>query len=95
MAHRAKTALAIKAMLGFVQPHLSGRIIGMYEDNERAKVLLKSTGSSPQQEHRCAPSFSSGGCEVGAGEKSQCSLGGTTCKHPYEATMARGVSEAP
>ena len=41
MAHRAKTALAIKAMLGFVQPHLSGRIVGMYKDNERAKVLLK------------------------------------------------------
>ena len=30
MTNGAKTALAIKAMLGFVQPHLSGRAIGMY-----------------------------------------------------------------
>ena len=37
MAHGAKTALAIKAVLDFVQPHLSGRAIDMYEDNEGGK----------------------------------------------------------
>ena len=41
MAHGAKTALAIKAVLDFVQPHLSGRAIDMYEDNEGAKALAE------------------------------------------------------
>ena len=48
MAHGAKSALAIKAMLEFVQPHLSGRAIGMYEDNEGAKALAE----NPQGSHR-------------------------------------------
>ena len=46
MAHGAKSDLAIKAVLGFVQPHLSGRAIGM--DSERANALAK----SPQGSHR-------------------------------------------
>ena len=41
MAYGAKTALAIKAVLDFVQPHLSGRAIDMYEDNEGAKALAE------------------------------------------------------
>ena len=48
MAHGAKTALAIKAVLDFVQPHLSGRAIYMYEDNEGAKALTE----NPQGFHR-------------------------------------------
>ena len=48
MAHGVKTASAIKAVLDFVQPHLSGRAISMYEDNEGAKVL----GENPQGSHR-------------------------------------------
>ena len=39
MAYGAKIALAIKAGLEFVQPHLSGRVIDVYEDNEGAKAL--------------------------------------------------------
>ena len=39
MAHGAKTALAIKAVLDFVQPHLSGRTIDMYQGNEGAKAF--------------------------------------------------------
>ena len=48
MAHEAKIALAIKAVLDFVQPHLSGRAIDMYEDNEGAKALAE----NPQGSHR-------------------------------------------
>ena len=48
MVRGANTALAIKAVLDFVQPHLSGRAINMYEDNEGAKVLTE----NPQGSHR-------------------------------------------
>ena len=48
MAYGAKTALAIKAVLDFVQPHLSGRATDMYEDNEGAKALAE----NPQGSHR-------------------------------------------
>ena len=48
MAHGAKTALAIKAMLNFVQPHLSGRAIDVYMDNGGAKALAE----NPQGSHR-------------------------------------------
>ena len=41
MAHGAKTALAVKAVLDFVQPHLSGRAIDIYEDNEGTKALAE------------------------------------------------------
>ena len=41
MAHRGKCALAIKTVLEFVQLHLSGRGIAMYEDNEVAKGLAE------------------------------------------------------
>ena len=39
MPHRAKTALAIKAVLDTVQSHLSGRAIDMHEDSEGANTL--------------------------------------------------------
>ena len=48
MAHGANTALEIKAALDFVQPHLSGRAIGIYEDDEGAKPLAE----NPQGSHR-------------------------------------------
>ena len=48
MAHGANTALEIKAVLDFVQPHLSGRAIDVYEDNEGAKPLAE----NPQGSHR-------------------------------------------
>ena len=39
MAYRAKTALSIKAVFDFVQPHISGRTIDMYENNEGSKRI--------------------------------------------------------
>ena len=48
MAHGAKTALAMKAVLDFVEPHLSGRVIDMYEDNEGAMALAE----NPLRFHR-------------------------------------------
>ena len=48
MAHEVNTALEIKAVLDFVQPHLSGRAVDMYEDNEGAKPLAE----NPQGSHR-------------------------------------------
>ena len=48
MAHGANTALEIKAVLDFVQSHLSGRAIDMHEDNEGAKLLA----GNPQGSHR-------------------------------------------
>ena len=48
MAHGANTAVEIKAVLEFVQPHLSGKTIDVYEDNEGAKPL----GENPQGSHR-------------------------------------------
>ena len=95
-AHGAKIALAIKAMLDFVQPHLSGRAIDMYEDNEGAKALDKNPQGSHRSKHIDVRfHFSAGACEVGVANNLQYSLGGTTCGHPYEDTRARGVPEAP
>ena len=51
MAHGANTALDIKAVLDFVQPHLSGRVIDVYEYNEGAKPLAE----NPQGSHRIKP----------------------------------------
>ena len=51
MAHGANTALEIKAVLDFVQPHLSGRAIDVYADNEGAKPLAE----NPQCSHRIKP----------------------------------------
>ena len=48
MANGAKTALAIKVVLDFVQPHLSDRAIDIYEDNEGAKA----PDENPQGSHR-------------------------------------------
>ena len=48
LAHGAKTALVTRAVLDFVQTHLSGRAIGMYEDGEGAKTLAE----NPQGSHR-------------------------------------------
>ena len=42
MAHGAKTDIAMKAVLDFVHPHLGGRAIDMYEDDEGAKALAES-----------------------------------------------------
>ena len=47
MTH-AKTALAIKAVFNFLQPHLSGRAIDMSKDNEGGKELAE----NPQSYHR-------------------------------------------
>ncbi|CAM9881234.1 unnamed protein product [Ascophyllum nodosum] len=41
MTHGAKTALAMKAVLDFIQPHLSGGAIDLYEGNEGAKALAE------------------------------------------------------
>ena len=46
MACGAKSALAIKAVLDFVQSHLSSRAIDMFENNEGAKVLAENFQSS-------------------------------------------------
>ena len=48
MARGAKTTLAIKAGVDFFQTHFSGRVIGMYEDNDGAKALAE----NPQGSHR-------------------------------------------
>ena len=47
----SKTALAIKAVLDFVQPHLSGRAMDMYEDNEGAKASAKNSQGSHRNKH--------------------------------------------
>ena len=51
MAHGEKTALAIKTVLDFVQPHLSGRAIDMYEDNEGVKALAENPQGSHHSKH--------------------------------------------
>ena len=51
MAHGAKTALAIRAVLDFVQPHLSGRAIDMYEANEEAEALAENLHGSPRSKY--------------------------------------------
>ena len=47
ITHEAKTALAIKVVFDFVQPHLSGRTIDIYEDSEGVKALAE----NPQGSH--------------------------------------------
>ena len=51
MVHEAKSALAIKAVLDFVQPHLSGRAIDMYEDNKGVKSLAGNPHVSHRSKH--------------------------------------------
>ena len=51
MAHGAKTALEIKAVLDFIQLHLSGRAIYMYEDNEGAKAVAGNPQGSNRSKH--------------------------------------------
>ena len=51
MTHGAKTALATKAVLDFVQPHLSGRAIDMYDDNEGENALAENLQSSHRSKH--------------------------------------------
>ena len=51
MAHGENTALEIKAVLDSVQPHLSGRAIGIYEDNEGAKPLAENPQGSQRIKH--------------------------------------------
>ena len=51
MVHESNTAIAIKAVLDFVQPHLSGRAMDMYEHNEGAKALAETPQGSPRSKH--------------------------------------------
>ena len=51
MAHEVKTALTIKAVSYFVQPHLSSRAIDMYESNEGANVLAENLQGSHRSKH--------------------------------------------
>ena len=67
----------------------------MYQDNEEAKALAENLQGSHRSKHIDALSVSAGAYEVGAGDNSQCSLGGTICRHHYKATKTRGVPEAP
>ena len=47
MAHGAKTSLlANEVVLDFVQPHLSGNAIAMYEDNKEAMALAENPQGS-------------------------------------------------
>ena len=52
MAYGAKTALAMKAVFDFVQPHLSGSAIDMFEDKEGAKALAETPQSSHRSKHK-------------------------------------------
>lgn len=40
MAYGAKTAIAIKAVMDYDRPHLTGSAIKMYKDSEGAKKAL-------------------------------------------------------
>ena len=51
MAHGSKTVLAIKAVLDFVQPYLSGGAIDMFEDNKGAKTLAENPQGSHCSKH--------------------------------------------
>ena len=51
MARGAKNALAIKAVLDFVQSHLSGRAIDMYEDVGVTKTLTAISQCSGRSKH--------------------------------------------
>ena len=66
----------------------------MYEDNEETKELGENPQGSHRSKHVDALSFFVRAYEVGAVDNSQCSIGGTTCRHPYETSRARGVPEA-
>ena len=96
MAHGANTVLAIKTVLKFVLPHLSGRAIAMYENNEEAKALAENPQGSQRSKHiDVLFHFLRGLVRLGqVTTHSVDSLGETTCRYPYEATRARGVPEA-
>ena len=51
MAHGARTALAIKAVLDFVQPHPSDRAIGIYKDREGTKAMAENLKGSHRSKH--------------------------------------------
>ena len=53
----------------------------MYQDNEEAKALAENLQGSHRSKHIDALSVSAGAYEVGTGDNSQCSLGGTICRH--------------
>ena len=62
----------------------------MYEDSEGAKTLAENPQGSHRRKHMNERfHFLAGACDVGAGNNSQCILGGTTRRHPYEATLGR------
>ena len=68
----------------------------MYEDNAGAKSLGEISQGSDRSKHIDVRFyFLRGLVRLGAGNNSHCSLGGSTCGYPYEATRARGVPEAP
>ena len=73
-------------MLDFVQPHLSGSAIDIYEDNEGAKGLVANSQDSRLSKHVdvCMLSSSKGPCEARVGSNSQRSHGGTTHGHPHK-----------
>ena len=51
MSHGPKSALAIKAVLNFVQTNLSGSGINMYDDNEGAKAPAQNPKGSHRSKH--------------------------------------------
>ena len=51
MSHGTRVVLAIKTALDFVQLHIRGRAIDIYEDNEGAKALTGNPQDSLQSKH--------------------------------------------
>ena len=51
MAHGAKTALFTRAVLNFLQPHLVGRIIDLFEDNQGAIAMAENPISGGRTKH--------------------------------------------
>ena len=51
LTHRENTYLSIQAVLEFVQPHLKGSVIVLYEDNEGARALPENLQGSQLSKH--------------------------------------------
>ena len=49
--HGTKNAVAIKAVLDFVQPYLSSSVIHIYEDNEGDHILAKNAWDFHHSQH--------------------------------------------
>ena len=52
MPRETKTSLVTQVVLDFVQPHLSGRAIDMYADNEGVKALAENPQGSHRSKHK-------------------------------------------